>query len=280
MSKNKTNGRGRPQKPKEDEQEISLDNNYIATNELALKLMEIFSQFATYRLLTITGPNSERNNDETKLRRKNVEKVQSKLREQLKIQEDYTFFLRDLDNCTLQYDITNDQLVDVNKYQLNKEEFKNLKIQDSVLKSIELVSNQLNPELQSFLNEFVKQYSQKYDQEDEFKKGFLNYILTNQHKYQEVINWNKLYDMAYNEKLELLKLQIVTFKGKYKVNDQNRTKKYKVDEKRESQLKQDQSQIEKIENYKGNHKSLELFINDIVDTLKQYWIQNDQEQET
>ncbi|CAD8208938.1 unnamed protein product [Paramecium octaurelia] len=280
MSRNRTNGPGRPQKPKEDEQEIFLDNNYIATNQLALKLMEIFSQFATYRLLTKTGPNKERNNDQIKLRRKNVEKVQSKLREQLKIQEDYTFFLKDLDSCTLQYDIANDQLVDLNKFKLNKDEFKDLNIKDSVLKSIELVSNQLNPELQIFLIEFVKQYSLQQDDEDEFKKGFLNYILTNQHKYQEVINWSKLYDMAYDEKLELLKLQVVSFKEKYMVYEQNPTKKYKVIEKRETQLKQDQSQIQKLENYKGNHKSLQLFINDIADTLKEFWLQSDQESKT
>lgn len=37
--------------------------------------MEIISTFATYKLLTITGPNSVKNNDENKSKRKNVEKI-------------------------------------------------------------------------------------------------------------------------------------------------------------------------------------------------------------
>lgn len=38
--------------------------------------MEIISSFATYKLLTVTGPNSERNDEKAKITRKKVEKLQ------------------------------------------------------------------------------------------------------------------------------------------------------------------------------------------------------------
>ncbi|CAD8194961.1 unnamed protein product [Paramecium pentaurelia] len=275
MSRNKSNGRGRPQKENQDNQEdILLDDNYIATNELALKLLEIISSFASYKLLTITGPNGQKNNEETKLRRKNVEKVQIKIREKLKIQEDYTFFLRDLDNCTISYELNNNELIDRNRYQLNMEEFQNLKINPSILHSIELVNNQLNQELQQFLIEFIKQYSYQQDLIEQFKESFFDYILNNPDKFQEIINWSQLYDASYDEKTELLKLEVKYFKKKFMANEQIQSKKYKVDEKRENQLKQDLSQIQKLENNKGDYKSLKLLINDITETLKQFWGQN------
>ncbi|CAD8099578.1 unnamed protein product [Paramecium primaurelia] len=275
MSRNKINGRGRPQKENQDNQEdILLDDNYIATNELALKLLDIISSFATYKLLTITGPNGQKNNEETKLRRKNVEKVQIKIREKLKIQEDYTFFLRDIDNCTLSYELNNNELIDRNRYQLNIEEFQNLKINPSILHSIELVNNQLNQELQQFLIEFIKQYSYQQDSIEQFKESFFDYILNSPGKFQEIINWSQLYDASYDEKTELLKLEVKYFKQKFMANEQIQSKKYKVDEKRENQLKQDLSQIQKLENYKGDYKSLKLLINDLTETLKQFWCQN------
>ncbi|CAD8124197.1 unnamed protein product [Paramecium sonneborni] len=268
MIKSKTNKSGRP--PKMPQLEEIEDDNYIATNKFALQMMEIFSSYANYKLLTITGPSGKKNNEQMNERRKNVEKNQRKLRENLKIQEDYTFFLRDLDKSNVQYELKNDELVEKNQFQLNYEEFSTLNIRNDILRSIELVSNQLNTTLQQFLIEFVKQFIQLQNDQEKFKVEFFDYIINNPDQFQELINWSQLYDEAFEEKRDFLKLEVELFKEKFTLRGQDQFKKYKVDEKREAQLKLEQGHIQKLEKYVGEHRSLKLFIEELTETFDKF----------
>lgn len=67
---------------------------------------------------------------------------------------------------------------------------------------------------------------------DQFQKDCLEEIEKNPEKYKEIIQWDKLYETAYDEKVKLLELDLDLFKTKYDVKASNATKLSEVDKKR------------------------------------------------
>ncbi|CAD8209190.1 unnamed protein product [Paramecium octaurelia] len=260
---------GRPPKSENTEEIEYMDEGYIATNQFALELLQLITEMANYKLLTITGPAPGKNDEEKKKykkkclkNRKEIEKEQKWLRSKLSIEEDQVFFLRNQNDNPRKYRLVDGKLVKCgdessnNIFQLQNDNYK----ANSFTKSILRVCNELNTEIQNFIKQLVIIFLQSNKSINEFQEQFFSLFNSqSEQEYKEIRQWDELFEISFDEKLSLMQSEIDQFKTKYSLNLDLEQSQMKVEQKRIDVLKNQQLNIEVFKSIQGPNRPLKLF---------------------
>ncbi|CAK67112.1 unnamed protein product (macronuclear) [Paramecium tetraurelia] len=260
---------GRPSKSENSEEIEYQDEGYIATNQFALELLQLITEMANYKLLTITGPAPGKKDEEKKKykkkclkSRKEIEKEQKWLRSKLNIKEDQVFFLRNQDDNPRKYRLVDGKLVECggessnNIFQFQNE---NYEVND-FMRNILRVCNELNTENQKFIKQLVMIFFRSNKSINEFQEQFfLSFNSQSEQEYKELRQWDELFEISFDEKLSLMQSEIDQFKEKYSLNLNLEQSQLKVEQKRMDVLKNQQLNLEVFKSIEGPNRPLKLF---------------------
>ncbi|CAD8201322.1 unnamed protein product [Paramecium pentaurelia] len=287
---------GRPSKSDNFDEIEYQDEGYIATNKFSLELLQLITEMANYKILTITGPqkkDDEKQNKQLDMQdkinqkkkclknRKEIEKKQNSLRKQLDIKENKVFLLRNQDEYPRKYRLLNGKLIECVNTSLNNNYMdQNEYIQrNKFLNSILRVCNELNEETQMFINQLVKIFNRSDKSLKQFQEQFFESFKSSSNlDYKEIKQWNQLFEISFDEKLSLIQNEIDQFKNrfcKYQNQDENLKRVY---QKRIQVLNIQQENLDQLKNIQKPDRPLQLFIRKIYCLFHKFWNLEDYEE--
>ncbi|CAD8112348.1 unnamed protein product [Paramecium primaurelia] len=287
---------GRPSKSDNFDEIEYEDEGYIATNKFSLELLQLITEMANYKILTITGPqkkDDEKSDKQLDIQdkinqkkkslknRKEIEKKQNSLRKQLDIKEDKVFLLRNQDENPRKYQLLNGKLIECvntslnNNYMDQNEYIQGNKFLNSILK----VCNELNQETQMFINQLVKIFNRSDKSLKQFQEQFFESFKSSSNlDYKEIKQWNQLFEISFDEKLSLVQNEIDQFKNRFcKYQHQDEYLK-RVYQKRIKVLNIQQENLDQLKNIQKPDRPLQLFIRKIYCLFHKFWNLEDYEQ--